>query len=183
MAVIDVSATPAGPALLLRRWETADAEELVGLYRDEALRRWTSATVEDVAGAAQWIRKQGEGWEAGDRFGLAVVEPLASGDAERLVGHVVLRRSEDGAPSGEVGYWTAAHARGKGVAPRAVLALTEWAFSTFEEMEKLALLHQVDNIASCRVAMKCRYELSGLLPPAPPDFPREAHLHVRTRGV
>ncbi|MFI7635897.1 GNAT family N-acetyltransferase [Nonomuraea sp. NPDC049400] len=179
------SATASAPALLLRPWNPADADDLVELYRDGALRRWTSATVADADGAARWVREQQEGWEAGERFGLAVVEPRASGDGERLVGHVVLKRPTPGSPSAEVGYWTAAHARGRGVAPRALLALTDWAFTAFADdgLERLELLHQVDNTASCRVAQKCRYELSALLTAAPPDFPLDGHLHARMRDV
>jgi RimJ/RimL family protein N-acetyltransferase len=102
-----------------------------------------------------------------------------------LVGHVVLKRPAPGSPSAEVGYWTAAHARGRGVAPRALQALTDWAFTAFADdgLERLELLHQVDNTASCRVAQKCRYELSALLPAAPPDFPLDGHLHTRLRDV
>nr|WP_307805241.1 hypothetical protein [Streptomyces spirodelae] len=38
--------------------------------------------------------------------------------------------------------------------PRALRALTEWAFAAFpgDELTRLELLHQVDNAASCRVA-------------------------------
>ncbi|MGI5378150.1 GNAT family N-acetyltransferase [Streptomyces sp. CA-251387] len=179
------SAAPSAPALLLRPWHPTDADGLVELHRDGALRRWTSSTVDDAVGAARWVREQRKGWEAGNRFGLAVVEPGTSGNGERLVGHVVLKRPASGSPSAEVGYWTAAHARGRGVAPRALQALTDWAFTTFADdgLERLELLHQVDNTASCRVAQKCRYELSTLLPAAPPEFPLDGHLHARMRDV
>jgi RimJ/RimL family protein N-acetyltransferase len=67
------------------------------------------------------------------------------------------------------------------VAPRALEALTGWAFGTFvaDGLERLELLHQVDNLASCRVAQKSRYDLDSVLPAAPPSFPRDGHLHVR----
>jgi RimJ/RimL family protein N-acetyltransferase len=61
--------------------------------------------------------------------------------------------------------------------------LTDWAFRIFpEELTRLELLHQVDNTASCRVARKCRYELSALLTAAPPAYPLDGHLHLRHRG-
>lgn len=47
------------------------------------------------------------------------------------MGDVVLNDATSGKPAAEVGYWTAAHARGRGVAPRALNALTNWAFDTF----------------------------------------------------
>jgi RimJ/RimL family protein N-acetyltransferase len=69
------------------------------------------------------------------------------------------------------------------VAPRALRALTDWAFDTFGDggLARLELLHQVDNTASCRVARKCGYEFAGTLPAAPPAFPLDGHLHIRTR--
>ncbi len=96
---------------------------------------------------------------------------------------MVLKEVTSGKPAAEVGYWTAAHARGRGVASRALEALTNWAFDTFEAdgLERLELLHQVDNLASCRVAQKSHYDFDTLLPAAPPSFPRDGHLHIRAR--
>lgn len=61
--------------------------------------------------------------------------------------------------------------------------MTDWAFRTFTEgLTRLGLLHRVDNTASCRVARKCRYELSALLPTAPPTYPLKGHLRLRHPG-
>ncbi|SES36946.1 Protein N-acetyltransferase, RimJ/RimL family [Streptomyces sp. yr375] len=177
-------ATPSAPALLLRPWDPADADELVELYQDDAMRRWTDADVADVAGAARWVRERQRGWESGDRLGFAVVESGADGGhGERLAGHVLLKRAVPGGPSAEVGYWTAARSRGRAVAPRALETLTDWAFAAFGDdgLERLELVHQLDNTASCRVAQKCRYELTGRLPAAPPAYPLDAHVHTRMR--
>ncbi|MFF0035895.1 GNAT family N-acetyltransferase [Streptomyces mirabilis] len=75
------------------------------------------------------------------------------------------------------------HARGRGAAPRALRALTHWAFTAFPDdtPKHLELLHQVDNTASCRVAQKSGYELITTLPAAPPAHPLAGHLHVRER--
>ncbi|MDF3301351.1 GNAT family N-acetyltransferase [Streptomyces tropicalis] len=180
------AATAAAPALLLRPWRAADAEELAGLYRDGLLRRWTNAVVEDPAGAARWIEDQRRAWEDGERYAFAVLEDHRAREGGRLAGHVVLKRSGSAPTRAEVGYWTAAHARGRGVAPRALAALTAWAFAGptgpgGPGLLRLELLHQVDNTASCRVARKCGYALAATLPAAPPEFPGEGHRHVRTR--
>ncbi|MFE0523884.1 GNAT family N-acetyltransferase [Streptomyces sp. NPDC058954] len=177
-ARLTTPATPSAPALVLRPWEPADAPALLALRGDDALRRWTSLTVEDEGGAASWVREQRRGWETGERFAFAVTEEGAP-----PVGHVVLKGPASGAPSAEVGYWTAARARGRAIAPRALEALTEWAFALFaaDGLARLELVHQTDNEASCAVARKCRYELTGLLPAEPPAFPRDGHVHVRTR--
>ncbi|WP_018569441.1 GNAT family N-acetyltransferase [Streptomyces sp. PsTaAH-124] len=176
----EAPATATAPALLLRPWRAADAAELAVLYRDPLLRRFLSHSIPDEAGALRWI--DGQRWrESGDRFAFAVVE--RSGAAERLAGHVVLKGLAPGSPSAEVGYWTAFHARGRGVAPRALDALTGWAFTAFAARgpARLVLRHQEDNAASCRVAAKCGYELTGTLPAAPPAYPHAGHVHTRVR--
>ncbi|GGX07382.1 GNAT family N-acetyltransferase [Streptomyces lomondensis] len=181
--LLRAAATASAPALLLRPWRQADAACLVELCRDEALRRWVSVDAHDHASAARWVEDQRRGREAGHRFAFAVVEVQDRGDEGELAGHVVLKNVAPGAPTAEVGYWTAAHARGRGVAPRALRALTDWAFTAFADdgPAHLELLHQVDNTASCRVAHKCGYDQVSLLPAAPPAFPRDGHRHVRSR--
>ncbi|MFI1709345.1 GNAT family N-acetyltransferase [Streptomyces griseoruber] len=174
------------PALTLRPWRPTDVPALVEALRDPVLRRWTSHRVDDEAEGARWIAAQREGWEAGTRFCFAVTEESAGPeDAGRpgdlLVGQAVLKTVAPGAPTAEVGYWTAAHARGRGVAPRALRTLTDWAYATFAPtgLSRLELLHQVDNDASCRVAAKTGYVLDGVLPAAPPAYPLDGHRHVR----
>ncbi|MFG2815937.1 GNAT family N-acetyltransferase [Streptomyces sp. NPDC048410] len=169
-----------GEALLLRPWRPEDAAGLVRVQRgDAALRRWTGAAVDDEAAAARWIAEQTRGWETGDRLAFAVVAAESAALDGELLGHIVLKEVLSGGGRAEVGYWTAARARGRGVAPRALTALTEWAFSG--GLTRLELLHQLDNTASCRVALKCGYERTGTLPAAPPEYPRDGCLHARRR--
>ncbi|MEV6164187.1 GNAT family N-acetyltransferase [Streptomyces sp. NPDC052052] len=178
---LQAAATPASPALVLRPWCMDDVGALVEACRDPALRRWMSHVVENDADAARWVRAQQQGWADGDRFSFAVLEVQPEPYRAQLAGNVTLKEVAPGGPTAEVGYWTAAHARGRGVAPRALEALTGWVFDTFEAdgLERLELLHQVDNLASCRVARKSRYDFDRVLPAAPPTFPRDGHLHVR----
>ncbi|WP_420035217.1 GNAT family N-acetyltransferase [Streptomyces sp. cg28] len=185
---LHADATPSAPALVLRPWCGEDTTALIDVFRDPVLRRWTSSAVENEEDATRWVRGQECGWAAGDRFGFAVLEAQPGGLHGQLAGHVVLKELAPGKPSAEVGYWTAAHARGRGVAPRALEALTGWAFDALgansqASLEHLELLHQVDNPGSCRVAHKSGYGLDTILPPAPPAFPHEGHLHIRHRAT
>lgn len=179
--VLQAAATPACPALVLRPWCVEDVAALVEVSRDPALRRWGSSVVDNDADGAQWVQAQQRAWAAGNRFSFAVLAAQPGPARAQLVGHVALKDVASGKPVAEVGYWTAAHTRGRGVAPRAVEAVTSWAFATFAGggLERLELLHQVDNPASCRVAQKCRYDFASTLPAAPPTYPRDGHLHVR----
>ncbi|MEU5943408.1 GNAT family N-acetyltransferase [Micromonospora sp. NPDC047548] len=178
---LKVAATPTAPALVLRPWRMEDVVALVELYRDPDLRRWTSSPMESEADGLRWVRAQERGWAAGDRFGFAVLEAAPGAAPLRLVGNVVLKEVASGKPSAEVGYWTAARARGRGVASRALEILTVWSLDTFrtDGLESLELLHQVDNLASCRVAEKSGYEFDRILPSAPPSYPLDGHLHIR----
>lgn len=164
-----VRATQAGPAFVLRRWIDDDAGPLLEVYRDPAMRRWVRVPVSTPEEAATWVAAQQDGWLTGDRLSFAVRD-----DWHGLVGCVVLKKPNTNA---EVGYWTAPQARGLGVATRAVDALSVWAFSTYG-LDQIALRHQVDNVASCRVAEKSGYALRETLPASPP-FPLDGHLHVR----
>lgn len=175
---VDPAASAAG--LLLRPWRDEDVEPLIEVYRDPVLRRWTSLPVESTEDALRWLAVQKDGWESRTRLSFAVLEDQRDAVESRLVGNVVLKRTDPSGGSAEVGYWTAAHARGRGVAVRALEALTVWALDAFavEGLDRLELLHQVDNHASCRVAEKARYQFERVLPARPP-FPKDGHLHAR----
>ncbi|MFI1172567.1 GNAT family N-acetyltransferase [Streptomyces melanogenes] len=180
-AILTAAATPTAPALVLRPWCSDDIPELIEAYKDPALRRGARSPLESEDDVLRWMRMQEEGWETGDRFGFAVLEGTPD-TARQLVGNVVLKDVAAGEPCAEVGYWTAAAARGRGVAPRALEVLTSWAFDTFgaDGLERLQLLHQVDNPASCRVAEKCGYAFDRTLPAWPPTYPLDGHLHIKT---
>jgi len=175
--VIPLEAGSSGPAsaLWLRPWRPSDAPALVTAAQDAALRRWTSLDVDEEAGAVRWIEAQERGRTSGRRLAFAVVDPDGT-----LLGHAVLKRPD--AATAEVGYWTAAAARGRGVASAALRGLTRWAFGSYRALERLELIHQVDNAASCRVAEKCGYGLERVLPPRSPAYPLDGHLHARGRS-
>ncbi|MEU6077445.1 GNAT family protein [Micromonospora sp. NPDC047074] len=169
-------ATSTLPELLLRPWRDDDADALVAAYRDPVLLRWTRAPVTTTADARRFVAAARRDWDDGHRFAFAVVEPRPAG--ETLVAQLVLKNVTEGAEHAEVGYWTAAPARGRGVAPHALGAVTDWAFARFAGLRRLDLLHQIDNPASCRVAEKAGYRFQEVLPARPP-FPRDGHRHAR----
>lgn len=175
------ASTPSAPALLLRPWCAEDVPALVAAHRDPELRRRLLTSIDGEDDGLAWVRIQEREWAAGARFAFAVLEAGFDGVPPRLVGHVAVKEIASGMPSAEVRYWTAAHARGRGVAPRALKALTAWSFATFraQGLERLELLHQVDNTGSCRVAAQCGYALDRILPSSPPAYPRDGHVHVR----
>ncbi|WP_261994184.1 GNAT family N-acetyltransferase [Streptomyces sp. t39] len=164
--------------LTLRPWTADDAAALASLAGDEELRRWTSHRVDDLDDAERWIAAQEEGRRTGARLSFAIDV------GGRAVGHIVLKRSAGPGGVAEVGYWTGAPARGRGVASRALEMLTVWAFDPGqgEGHTRLELIHNAGNPASCRVAEKAGYVLRAVLPPRSPQ-PLEGHLHARDRDA
>lgn len=179
---LTVPATETTGALSLRPWQLDDTATLVEAHRDPALRHWSPNFIADETAARQWIQAQAGLAEAGERFGFAVVEcGPQNQEIGRPVGHVgVKMTSEFHAAAAEVGYWTAAETRGRGIAARALEVVSQWALGDRKQrLERLELLHAVDNEASCRVAVKCGYRLDRILAPLPPVFPTDGHLHIR----
>ncbi|GAA3839585.1 GNAT family N-acetyltransferase [Saccharothrix violaceirubra] len=175
--VLSVPATGPAPALRLRPWRPADLPALVAAHRDPLLRRRLATSLTGEAEAGQWLDAQTAGWVTATRFSFAVT---ADADDRTPLGHVVVKVGS--AEMAEVGYWTAAHARGQGVATRVTDTVSQWALDTQDMvvLTRLDLVHAVDNQWSCRVAVKCGYVLRDLLPAAPPAFPADGHRHVRT---
>jgi RimJ/RimL family protein N-acetyltransferase len=170
-----VTAPEAVAGLTLRPWHDDDAAALVAAAGDPLLQRWTTVRAGSPEEALRWLRAQHAGRLRGDRYSFAVLDDTAT-----LVGNVVLKRPGPDADVAEVGYWTAAYARGRGIAPQALEALTRWAFVTFPGLPHLRLLHQVGNRGSCRVARKAGYAYAQTLAAQPP-YPQQGHLHLRGR--
>ena len=175
-----VPATPTAPALRLRPWTEDDIPAIVEAHRDPMLRRWLRHPVTTYADAARMVRARRADAEAGAGYSFAILQ-VEPGRADQLVGSVSVRGLTPVAVAAEVGYWVAAAARGRGVAPRSVDAIAAWTLAQPRQrpLERLELLHSIGNHASCRVAEKTGFRLSAILPPLPPDFPDDGHLHIR----
>ncbi|MFE9401203.1 GNAT family N-acetyltransferase [Streptomyces sp. NPDC006530] len=179
-----VPAAGAAGGLVLRAWRADDAETVIEAYGDPDIARWTTRAIAGPEDAQWWLDLQRRGREDGTRLSFAICADQLGPAEGSVLGNISLRWSEDtGREVAEVGYWTMAHARGHGVAPRALEALSAWAFEAFahDGLRRVELLHQVDNLASCRVAEKGGYRFERILPAHPP-YPRDGHLHVREAG-
>jgi RimJ/RimL family protein N-acetyltransferase len=179
-----VQPSAAAPGLLLRPWTERDVPAMVAAHRDPVMRHWLRHPVTTAEDAHQVIQARRADRRAGTGFSFAVLEAHADGATGDLVGGVSIRGLAREAASGEVGYWVTAPSRGRGIAPRALSAVCEWAFRLprTRPLEQLELIHAVGNHASCRVADKTGFALSAVLPPLPPELPNDAHLHIRPAG-
>jgi RimJ/RimL family protein N-acetyltransferase len=164
------------PGLTLRPWREEDLPALIAAHQDPMMQRWLATRVADAAEADAWLAAQQAGWADGTRCSFAV---LGAGTTTPL-GHVAAKGLGPGTRPAEIGYWIAAEARGRGIAPAAVSAVADW---VLQRVHRLELLHSVDNHASCRVAEKSGFAFASFLPAHPPRFPDEGHVHVRESTI
>jgi RimJ/RimL family protein N-acetyltransferase len=201
-----VPAASGQPALILRPWRAADIPALAaemsrgyllgGMWSrpgERPFRTVLGGGVEragpmDERDAARWLASQDRGWRDGDRLCFAVLEAGDAGGCV-LAGNVGLKNREETGRIGEcetaeIGYWTAMAARGRGVAPAAVRAVTGWVFDAFAgaSLRQIMLVHDVGNPASCRVAEKAGYPFRELSPANPPHWFTDGHIHMRLGG-
>lgn len=169
---------PAGEGLVLRPWLRRDGPEVFAAFQDPAIQRWHRRTAESVEEAGEWVGVWARAWGGVDA-NWAVTDSRT--------GHVVGRASllSMDLPEGTaaVAYWVTPAARGRGVAPRAVAALTAWAFDE-AGFHRLELVHSVHNSQSCRVAVKSGFALEGVNRSSTlhADGWHDMHLHARVAG-
>ena len=155
-----VSLPPGGltaGGLVLRPWHATDAAALVAAVDDPEIHRWLDAIPDPYtpADAEEFMFSTRRGLTEGRGVDLAV-----TGDGE-LVGSIGLRFTADNPGLGDVGYWVAAEARGRGVATTATRALSDWALGDLG-LRRVELYADVGNAASLAVAERAGFELEGI---------------------
>lgn len=144
---------PAGP-IQLRPFEAAfDAQALHQAAHDPDIGRWNPSVraLRDPAVAQAKAAEWGD-WSPGTDLIWAIKESTTG----RLAGAVVVVGIDAFHSTGEVGYWLVPEFRGRGFATRAVGAASRYAFGAVG-LARLAIIHAVDNSASCAVAERCGF--------------------------
>ena len=139
------SPRPCATALTLRPPHAGDAEAVTAACQDPEIPRWTLApSPYRHEHAVEWLAGAPASAQAGEAVTLLAFDDDEDG---RLAGSFSLIEIDLGRGYGEIGYWVAAEARGRGVATRAVGMLHEWA-RTALGMRRLEILPHVDNAPS-----------------------------------
>ncbi len=181
----DTRRLPACPALTdavvtLRAWREQDAADLVRGYDDPERALWLPGPVPyGLADAQAYLTRVAAEPYDGTGLPLAVVD-----DGGALVGGVHLHLTQRLSGIGEIGYWTAAGARGRGVASRAARLLSDWALTELG-LRRVGVLADPRNVASQRAAQKAGFVREGVLSAVRQDprtgEPRDMVVFGRTR--
>jgi RimJ/RimL family protein N-acetyltransferase len=151
--------TLADDRIRLRPWSEADVDPAFRATQDALIPRFTrvpeNQTEEDV-------RRFVEGREPARKAGEALPLVIEDAQTDELLGSISLLRFEWPERRGEVGYWLAPWARGRGAATHAVRLLSRWALNELG-LARLALLTDTDNRASQRVAERSGFSREGVL--------------------
>ncbi|GAA3746536.1 RimJ/RimL family protein N-acetyltransferase [Spinactinospora alkalitolerans] len=148
--------------LTLRAFTEADIDGVHRSASDPLTRRWLPIPAPGRpytrADAEQWCRVEAPRARAdGDGQQWAALERWTG----TFVGSFGLTRTLWAARNTEVGYWVAPWARGKGLAPEAVIAISRWALLD-QGFERVELKAATGNTASRRVADKAGFSYEGV---------------------
>ncbi|AEV88536.1 acetyltransferase [Actinoplanes sp. SE50] len=143
-----------GDGVALRVWREADRDSVVTAYADPAIQRWHCDSM-TPAEAEAWIAGWAGRWQAETGASWAIV------DDDRVAGQIGLRRIDLAEATAHISYWVLPAFRGRRIAPRALHALTDWAFGGLG-LHRLELNHSTANAASCRVAEQAGYPAEGI---------------------
>ena len=161
------------PALVLSVPTGDDLDRITDISQDADIQEWTSVPRNYQRSDAQFFVEQvvAKGWSEGRELNWAIREADAGAPPD-LVGMLGITLSgPENARTGEVGYWLAAAARGRGTMTRAVAALIDTAFDPSGPLSLSALrwrcdIHEtsrgpVPNWASWKVAWSLGFQREG----------------------
>jgi RimJ/RimL family protein N-acetyltransferase len=142
--------------ITLRAKERRDVDALVAASRDPEIPRWTRVP-------QPYRREDALGWIAASELELTAgtaIHWLAVDDEDRLLASISVMAIDRGAGTGEIGYWVARDARGRGVARRAVALAYDWAVRELGLTAIEITVHE-DNAPSLAVARAAGFARAG----------------------
>jgi RimJ/RimL family protein N-acetyltransferase len=144
----------------LRPWTESDAAAIVAACdRDPEITHWMHQIPQPYteADARGYISASRAAWRAGTGATFALLDE--TGAISGSLGMRVIDRDNEVV---EVGYWTAAGARGRGLTTRALRLISRWALDVVGA-QRVQLRADVANVASQRVAERAGFRREGVL--------------------
>jgi RimJ/RimL family protein N-acetyltransferase len=149
--------------ITLRAKREEDLDAITAALQDPEIPRWTRVPSPYTLEIAQEWFVQSEALRlAGEHLNLLTVDA----ETGALLGSVGLMRDAALPGVGELGYWTAKEARGRGLCVRAVVLLRDWGVATLG-LRRVEILVDAENAPSRRVAEKAGFTDTGELRVAP----------------
>jgi RimJ/RimL family protein N-acetyltransferase len=149
--------------IVLRPKTADDADALTAACQDPEIPRWTTVPSPYTRADAVRFLVASEAEAANGRAANLLAVDARDG---RLLGSFSVLELDRAPGYGEIGYWVAAEARGRGVATRAVKLLADWARHELG-LTRIEILPHIDNAPSRRVAEKAGFRDTGELKPCP----------------
>lgn len=146
-------------SILLRPWTLDDVAWVTAACQDPAIVRFTRVpSPYTEAEARGYVLGAAAERATGESLSLAIAD-ARDGDP---LGAVGMQRFDWEHGKGDIGYWVAREARGRGAATRATRLLARWAFDALE-LARVELLAAVINERSQRVAERAGFRREGIL--------------------
>lgn len=140
----------------LRPWSESDAPDLLAAFRSapDLSHQFGDDELRTVDDSAVFLRKVLMNPASATLFNFAVEVD------EHVVGNVGVSGIERRHDTAWTYYWLSKHYRGRGLASRSTASAARWAFDVLG-LFRLELGHRVNNLASCRVAVRANFQPEG----------------------
>jgi len=144
----------------LRPWTLGDVPAIAAACTDAEITHWIHQLPSPYreSDAREYVLSTEAAWQKAIGAFFAVVD---SGDGS-VVGSIAVHVLDPELANVEVGYWTSAPARGRGLTTRALRLLSRWALDE-AGAQRVQLRADVLNTASLRVAEKSGFTREGTL--------------------
>ncbi|MGH3133041.1 MAG: GNAT family N-acetyltransferase [Gaiellaceae bacterium] len=146
-----------GDGIVLRPWQMDDAQAVEGACQDAEISRWIPWVPSPYSRADAETFLRGCLESGDERYPFAVVDA----GTHAVLGSIDMGLNSQGY-RGNVGYWVARPARGRGICTSALRLLARWALDELR-LQRLELITDPDNVASQRVAEKVGFQREGTL--------------------
>ncbi|MFD7918500.1 GNAT family N-acetyltransferase [Streptomyces sp. NPDC059740] len=165
--------------LLLRPFGLSDVPAVHAACQDPLIPRWTVVpSPYSLRDAEEFVTEHSaRGWERDETYNFAVTD-RADGSLVGAMGLVHLEHLAAPVRQAELGYWTAAPYRRRGMTAEAATAVVRWAFTELG-VERLEWCAEAGNEASRAVALKVGFRMEGT---ARAQYPRGGTRRDAWRG-